>query len=78
MKTKNTKNTGLREEKSKLVKIISELKCSINSSELKDINHLYDKYFSIQKADIIRLESYKSFLQSYIAAKYNHDYRGKK
>jgi hypothetical protein len=61
---------GNLKEKSKLVKIIDNIKSTLEPEELKDVNRLYDKYISIQNADVERLKAYKNFLQGYLSAKY--------
>ena len=63
---------NINKEKGKLVEIILKMKNSIEPSELKEVNRLYDRYVSVKRADIIRLQSYRSFLRGYLKAKYDH------
>lgn len=51
---------------------INELKEFIRSDELKEINKLYDQCLPTSKSDIIKMNSYRNFLQSYVDVKYQN------
>ena len=62
----------MSKEKSKLVRKIREMKSYISPDELGEINKLYDKYFSPEKADLIGLHAYKDYLKGYLKAKFQN------